>query len=136
MSKRRRITEAQLQQLLALRSDLRRFLRWSEQQANAAGVTPAQHQLLLAVRGHPGPGEPTIGDVAEHLMLRHHSAVGLVDRAVSAGLVSRHRDDADHRVARVSLTAKGERILDSLAAQHLEELRRLGFLAPDPLDRR
>jgi DNA-binding MarR family transcriptional regulator len=78
---------ADFERLLQLRTGLRRFLRWSEAQARAAGVTPAQHQLLLAVRGHPDPDGPTIGEVADYLVLRHHSAVGLVDRAVTAGLV-------------------------------------------------
>ena len=68
------MSAVQYQELLAFRTALRRFLRWSEQQAAAAGVTGQQHQLLLAIRGHDGPGAPTVGDVAEHLLLRHHSA--------------------------------------------------------------
>jgi DNA-binding MarR family transcriptional regulator len=119
------LTDEQYHQLLALRTGLRRFLRWSDGQAEDAGVTPTQHQLLLAVRGHPGPGGPTIGDIANHLLLRHHSAVGLVDRAEQAGLVRKRRDDGDQRIVRVSLSARGERILTSLAADHLEELARL-----------
>src|SRR3954451_23035019 len=75
--------------LLSLRTGLRRFLRWSERQAQAAGLTPAQHQLLLAVRGHADHCGPTVGDVADHLLLRHHSAVGLIDRAEAAGLETR-----------------------------------------------
>ena len=75
--------------LLALRTGLRRFLHWSEHQARAAGITPAQHQLLLAIKCHPDAAGPTIGDVANYLVLRHHSAVGLVDRAAAAGLVTR-----------------------------------------------
>ena len=74
------LTDHDYERLLAFRTDLRRFLRWSEQEAAAAGVTPAQHQLLLAIRGNPDPSGPTIGDVAEALLLPHHSAVGLVDR--------------------------------------------------------
>ena len=73
--------------LLALRTGLRHFERWSENQARAAGLTPAQHQLLLAIRGHADPRGPTIGEVADYLLLIHNSAVGLVDRAVVAGLV-------------------------------------------------
>src|SRR5437762_10593635 len=83
---------------LTLRTELRRFVRWSDRQAIADGVTPAQHQLMLAVRGHPDPAGPTIGDLAGYLLLRHHSVVGLVDRAESAGLVRRERDQADLRV--------------------------------------
>lgn len=112
--------------LLSLRTALRRFERWSEQQAKAAGLTPAQHQLLLAVKGHDDSRGPTIGEVADYLLLRHHSAVGLVDRADGAGLVVRARDPDDHRVVRLRLTAKGTRRLERLSALHLEELERLG----------
>ena len=83
-----RLRDADYEDLLILRTGLRRLMRWSEQQALAAGLTPAQHQLLLAVRGHADPRGPTVGEVADYLLLRHHSAVGLVDRAVSAGLVA------------------------------------------------
>jgi DNA-binding MarR family transcriptional regulator len=111
--------------LLDLRTGLRQFLRWSEQQAKAVGITPAQHQLLLTVRGHPDPEGPTIGDVADALLLRHHSAVGLVDRAVEAGLVDRYTDAIDHRWVRLRLTPLGARRLRQLSGAHLEELRRL-----------
>jgi DNA-binding MarR family transcriptional regulator len=111
--------------LLDLRTGLRQFLRWSEQQATAVGITPAQHQLLLTIRGHPGRDGPTIGDTADALLLHHHSAVGLVDRAVDAGLVDRHADTNDHRVVRLRLTSLGTRRLRQLSAVHLEELRRL-----------
>ena len=79
-----RLPDADYEDLLTLRTGLRRFLRWSEQQAEAAGLTPAQHQLLLTIRGHPDRRGPTVGEVADYLLLRHHSAVGLVDRAVAA----------------------------------------------------
>ena len=122
------LTDAEYAELLGFRTALRRFLQWSEEQATALGVTPAQHQLLLAIRGHdarmPGPG-PTIGDVAESLLLRHHSAVGLVDRAVAAKLVERHADSEDQRIVRLRLTALGARRLRQLAGLHLAELRRM-----------
>ncbi|HTG47304.1 MAG TPA: MarR family transcriptional regulator [Actinomycetota bacterium] len=110
--------------LLRSRDGLRRFLRWSEREAERAGITPAQHQLLLVVRAHGAP--PTIGEVAEHLLLRHHSAVELVDRAEAAGLVRRRPDRHDLRTVRLELTARGARTLASLSALHLEELTRLG----------
>jgi DNA-binding MarR family transcriptional regulator len=113
--------------LLEVRTGLRRFLHWSEEQARSVGLTPAQHQLLLAVRGHPGKGPPTIGELADHLLVRHHGAVQLVDRAEAAGLVTRERDAADHRVVHVTLTAAGSRLLESLTAGHLDELRRVGL---------
>jgi DNA-binding MarR family transcriptional regulator len=117
--------DAEYQALLDLRTGLRRFLRWSEQQAKAVGLTPAQHQLLLAIRGHPDPKGPTIGDVATYLLLRHHSAVGLVDRAESAGLLVRRPDPDNQSVVRLRLTKKGSQQLEALSELHLEELSHL-----------
>ena len=111
--------------LLGFRSDLRRFLRWSEEQAIAAGLTPSQHQLLLAIKGHPGDRDPTIGEAARYLALRHHSTVGLIDRAEKAGYVKRSRDPDDHRVIRLRLTPAGARLIERLSKAHLEELHRL-----------
>lgn len=118
-----RLTDADYERLLGFRDGLRRFLHWSEQQAKAAGLTGAQYQLLLAVRGHRG--DPSVREVAEHLLLRHHSAVELVDRAERAGLVARIADADDHRVVRLRLTAEGEARIADLAAAHVEELSRL-----------
>jgi DNA-binding MarR family transcriptional regulator len=120
-----RFGDRQYQDLLAFRTALRRFLRWSEEQAGAAGMTGQQHQLLLAIRGHPGPSAPTIGDVADHLLLKHHSAVELVDRAVHAELVERRPDADDRRVVRLSLTGRGRSLLARLTQAHLDELHRL-----------
>jgi len=119
------IADADYGRLLEFRTGLRRFLRWSEEQAQNVGLSPAQHQLLLAVRGHPDPRGPTIGDVAEYLLLRHHSAVGLVDRAESAGLVRRDHDRDDHRIVRLRLTARGANKIRQLTTLTLEELKRL-----------
>ena len=125
-----RLTDADYEDLLTLRTGLRRFLRWSEQQAEEAGLTPAQHHLLLAIRGHSDPRGPTIGEVADHLLLRHHSAVGLIDRADAAGLAERVRDPDDHRIVRLQLTTNGTKRLEALSAQHLEELQRLARKLP------
>ncbi len=120
--------------LLALRTGLRHFERWSEQQARAAGLTPAQHQLLLAIRGHRDPRGPTIGEVSDYLLLRHHSTVGLVDRADAAGLVTRTRSKEDHRVVRLQLTEVGAQRLEALSTLHLEELKRLAPQLPGAWD--
>lgn len=121
-----KVTDREYRRLLEFRTGLRQYLRWSETQAEAAGVTPAQAQLLLAVRGQPDPEGPTIGDVADWLLLRHHSAVELVDRAEAAALVRRVPDTDDGRIVRVRLTPQGGRVLERLAEASLEELRRLG----------
>jgi DNA-binding MarR family transcriptional regulator len=120
-----RLTDADYRRLLEFRTELRRFLHWSEEQAASLGLTGTQHQLLLAVRGHDHPVGPTISDVAASLLLRHHSAVGLVDRAADAGLVRREIDRDDHRVVRLRVTPLGARKLAQLSRRHLEELRRL-----------
>ena len=109
------LTSEDYANLLAFRTSLRRFLHWSETQARSAGLTPAQHQLLLAIKGHH----------AGYLMLRHHSAVELVDRAEAAGLVERWGDVDDGRVTRVRLTAEGEARLSRLSQAHLDELQSL-----------
>lgn len=120
------LRDADYWRLLELRTGLRRFERWSRQQALEAGLTPAHHQLLLAIRGHPGPRGPTITDVADYLQVQHHSVVGLIDRAVEAGLCRRSTDSDDARVIRLSLTRIGRQRLRSLARAHDEELARLG----------
>ena len=119
-------TDREYERLLAFRTSLRRFLRWSEDQAASVGLSAVQHQLLLAVRGHPGSADPTIGDVAEQLLLRHHSAVELVNRAEAAGLVRRQPDAHDRRVVRVHLTAEGARRLRVVTRRALDHLSQIG----------
>jgi DNA-binding MarR family transcriptional regulator len=119
------LTRQDFEKLLAFRTSLRRFQRWSEDQASAAGLTHVQHQLLVAVKGHPGDRPPTVGELAGYLLQRHHSTVELVDRAAAAGLVERVPDDKDGRIVRVRLTALGERRLTELTPSHLAELRHL-----------
>jgi DNA-binding MarR family transcriptional regulator len=121
----RTLTDRDFQHLLRFRTELRRFLRWSEEQAQAEGLTAAQHQLLLAVRGSADPAGATIGEVADALLLRHHTVTELVDRAESAGLLRRERDGADHRVVRLRITRTGAGKLTRLSRQHLDELSRL-----------
>jgi DNA-binding MarR family transcriptional regulator len=115
----RALRDEDYQRLLAFRSELRRFLSWSEQTAREAGLTPSLHQLLLVLRGHPTAPGPTIGEVAEELHIRHHSAVELVQRAQAAGLLRRERDALDHRRVHLSLTTHGREQLEMLTREHL-----------------
>jgi DNA-binding MarR family transcriptional regulator len=115
-------------QLLSFRTALRRFLRWSDDAAEAEGVAPAQYQLLVVVKGLRDDIAPSIGQIAEQLLLRHHSASELVHRAEESGLVRTRPDPNDHRLSRVALTARGERVLAHLAPLHVEELARLAPL--------
>ncbi len=119
------LTDAQYQMLLVFRSVLRRYQMWSAAEAAAVGLTPQQHLLLLAVRAHPGPGGPSIVDLADYLSIRHHSAVALVDRVQKAQFVTRAGDLRDHRKVRVSLTQRGEQTISRLAEMHVEELERI-----------
>lgn len=119
------VTDAQYQRLLAFRNALRHFDRWSRDAASAHGLTHAQHQLLLAVRGSTTPDGPTVGEIAEALLVRHHTATELIDRTEQLGLVARVRDREDARRVRLSLTERGAARLAELTAVHLEELRRL-----------
>jgi DNA-binding MarR family transcriptional regulator len=125
VSGERRINAREYEQLLDFRTALRRFLHWSEEQARAADLTPAQHQLLLAIKGHPGAAGPTVGELADYLVSKHHSVVELIDRAVKAGLVERRRDETDQRIVHLELTALGEERIEELSRLHLEELRAL-----------
>jgi DNA-binding MarR family transcriptional regulator len=119
------LTDRDYQHLLRFRTELRRFLHWSEERAQEEGLTAAQHQLLLAVRGSADPHGATIGEVADALLLRHHTATELVDRAETAGLLRRERDQADHRVVRLRITRSGATKLARLSRRHLDELQRL-----------
>jgi DNA-binding MarR family transcriptional regulator len=123
------VADRQYSSLLAFRVAVRRLLRWSREQGAAAGLTPAPHQLLLVVHTHPDPRGPTIGRLAALLLVRHHSAVQLVDRVEAEGLVRRRRDGEDRRLVRVRLTPAGARRLAALGGVHAEELRHLTVLA-------
>ena len=112
--------------LSEFRCQIRRFLHFSEAAARSEGLEPQQHQILLAVRGLADRQGPTVGELAEHLILRHHSVVGLIDRLEQHGLVERVRDDADRRQVRVILTPDGESKLRRLSTVHKEELRTSG----------
>jgi len=123
---RTRITKAQYELLAELRHALRRFQRFSREAAMAAGLTPQQHQALLAIKGFPGRDFVSIGELAERLQVRHHSAVGLVDRLARRGFVRRSPSAGDRRRVEVSLSPRGEAKIERLSAAHFAELLELG----------
>lgn len=116
--------------IAAFRAGLRRFIRFSEDAAREAGLSPQQHQLLLAVRGHAGDAPPTIGELAEALQIKHHSVVGLVDRMVQGGYVAREGSAVDNRRVHVVITPAGEAVLRSLTSAHRREHRQLREVLP------
>lgn len=128
------LSDRDYQRLAAFRHALRHFLRFSEEAARSEGLTPNQHQLLLAVRGWPGPTSPMISQLADQLQLRVHSTSELVQRAASAQLIRLVTDVDDHRRLRVELTDDGHHRLRSLSVLHREELRRFRAHLADLLD--
>jgi DNA-binding MarR family transcriptional regulator len=119
------ISDAEYQALASFRRELRRFLRFSEDAARAAGLSPQQHQLLLAIRGHQGDSPPTVGELADALQVKHHSMVGLVNRTVQAGYLRREPSLVDQRTVHVVLTPQGEEILQALTVAHRSEHQQL-----------
>lgn len=120
---RRKLTTAEYQALGAFRQALRRFLAFSEAGAKAQGLTPQQHQALLAVRAHPGPAGMTVSQLAAWLGIKTHSALGLVDRMVERGLLARAAAAEDRRRVVLSLTETGRRKLESIARNNLGQLQ-------------
>jgi DNA-binding MarR family transcriptional regulator len=120
------ISKSEYESLAEFRYALRCFLHFSENAAATVGLTLQQHQALLFIIGSPGREQITIGELAERLQIRHHSAVGLVDRLEDQGLVKRIPNAEDRRQVFIGLTAKGVRVLESLANIHRQELRNMG----------
>lgn len=111
---------------MELRYQIRRFLRFSEQASRANGLEPQQHQLMLALKGKPQDTPPRISEIAERLQLRHHSTVELINRLAAAGYVQRHRGGSDRREVLLTLSPKGEKVLQKLSLHHRTELRMPG----------
>lgn len=126
MAKTKQPSKSHYEMLAAFRYALRQFHHFSEEAAHAAGITPQQHQALLAIKGFPGRDCVTVGELAERLQLRHHSAVGLIDRLVVEKLVARAPSAQDRRQVFVQLTRRGENVLERLSAAHTEQLKRMG----------
>ena len=126
MAARKRLSKSQYENLAAFRYALRQFLRFSEEAAKRVGLTPQQHQALLAIKGFPGRAQVTVGELAERLQLRHHSTVELLDRLVNLKLARRQKSARDRRQVLVGLAPRGERLLEELSSAHKEQLRRLG----------
>lgn len=126
MSRSKKLRKAQYETLAAFRYALRKFIHFSEMAADAANITPQQHQALLAIKGFPGRDCVTVGELAERLQLRHHSAVGLIDRLVLEKFVSRILSKEDQRQVLIQLTNRGEKTLEKLSALHHEQLKCIG----------
>ena len=124
--RRHRLQTRDYAQLAAFRHALRKFLRFSELAAAAAGITGQHYQAMLVVRGCPENERVTINDLSQQLLIRHNSAVELVDRLVEEDLLSREASRSDRRKVELHLTLRGRQVLARLAAMHRRELRRIG----------
>jgi DNA-binding MarR family transcriptional regulator len=117
------ISSVDYKALADFRYQIRKFLHFSEEAARAEGLEPQQHQMLLAIKALDDTCGPTVGHLAEHLLIRHHSAVGLIDRLEERQLVRRVRAiDGDRRQVSVQMTREGEDKLRRLASVHRSEL--------------
>lgn len=135
MAKLEKLRKSQYEALAAFRYVLRRFIHFSEQAAETVGLTPQQHQAMLAIKGFPGRDCVTVGELAERLQLRHHSAVGLIDRMVAEKLVERELSPEDRRKVLIRLTAAGNKKLEKLSAVHRRQLKHVGPQLSGLLDR-
>lgn len=120
----RKLRTEDYQALGAFRYALRKFLAFSEAGSGKLGLTPQQHQAILAIRAHPGPDPMTIGELAESLLIKNHSAVGLVDRLLKRGLVVRSQSERDRRRIVLAITLQAEAILETISRNNLGELNR------------
>jgi DNA-binding MarR family transcriptional regulator len=116
----------QFRKLAEFRFQLRKFLHFSHAAAEQCGVRPQQYQMLQCISGMPAELDPTIANVAARMLLKHNSAVELVDRTIEQGLLRRCPDPTDHRRILLRVTTQGERILASLAEYHMQELEQAG----------
>ena len=124
----------QYQGLAAFRYVLRQFLAFSDAATHAAGVTSQQYQVLLVIKTHP-EGEIMIREIADQMLLQHHGAVQLIDRLADAGLVERRHSPTDRRSVLVAMTAKGAKLLEHLAFNHVKELLKREPLLAESLKR-
>jgi DNA-binding MarR family transcriptional regulator len=140
-----KLADADYRALADFRFQIRRFLHFSEEAARSEGLEPQQHQFLLTVRAltgsrsgsrggsRSGSSGPTVGEIARHLLIRHHSAVGLADRLVEHGLVERVRGEGDRRQVRIQLTTLGENAIMRLSTTHRAALWSTGPLLVESL---
>src|SRR6266576_2350222 len=119
----KKLTLSDYQALAEFRYQIRKFLRFSERAIRDAGLELGQYQLMLAIKGMPEGVRPRIRELANRMHIQHHSTVELINRLESGGYVRRERAQDDRRAVLLSLTTKGDRVLEALALHHHEELR-------------
>ncbi len=106
------------------RTALRRFMRESETASRRSGVTPQQYVLLLQIAACDG-GTATVGELVDRLVLTQSTVTELVQRAEAAGLVERRPAKHDARVVHLTLSERGQAILDAVHSGLKSERARL-----------
>lgn len=130
-----KLDDADYGALAEFRRSIREFLSFSEEAAKKSGLTPQQHQAILAIRGTSAEGGFSVGDLAAHLLIQHHSAVELTNRLVSAKLVERTVAAEDRRRIHLHLTRHAHELLEELSWAHLSELKSRGSALADMLNK-
>ena len=126
VERRYRLATRDYAHLAAFRHALRGFLRFSEAAAEQEGLTSQHYQAMLILRGWPDGQPLSINDLAQQLLIKHNSAVGLVDRLAKNDLIVRGPSEVDRRKVELRLSPRGRRVLARLAAIHRRELQRIG----------
>lgn len=81
-----------------------------------AGITLARFDFMAQL--HRYPDGLAMSVLSRYLMVTGGNVTGLADELEKEGLVERFADPNDGRSSRVSLTKKGRRLFDRLAATH------------------
>ncbi|MFC5499297.1 MarR family winged helix-turn-helix transcriptional regulator [Caenimonas terrae] len=121
-----RLTTSDYAKLAAFRHALRAYVHFSDAAAAEVGLTGPHYQAMLVLRGWQHDAPVTISELARQLFIKHHSAVGLVDRLAAEGLMVREPSSVDRRKVELRLTPRGLELLAMLADKHRDELRRIG----------
>lgn len=129
-----RMRKVDYELLARFRRELRHFLAFSEQAAQAVGLSAQQYQALLAIKGHAGR-QMTVGELAGELLVAQHSASELADRMVEKGLLTRLADARDRRRTLLVMTPAAESLFTRLVGTHIDELRRVQPSLVDVLTR-
>ena len=107
-----RLPADDVKRVAEFRAALRAFMRKSERNARASGLTPQRYLLLLMIKGAPdGREQSTVTELADRLQLAQSTVTELVRRAEEVGLVARAQSAVDARVAHLKVTEEGERRL-------------------------
>jgi DNA-binding MarR family transcriptional regulator len=102
----------QIVHIATFRSELRTFLRHSEQVARRWQLTPQRFLLLLTIKGAPDrTGRLSLTEIADRLSLSRNTITELCSRAEEAGLVRRDDAEEDRRLVYLELTEEAERRL-------------------------